>query len=163
VELNTRGRYAVMAMADLARTASDVAVPLSQISERQRITIAYLEQIFQQLRRSGLVESARGRSGGYRLARPASSITVAEVMAAVEEGTRMTRCLGQSQGSCVAGERCVTHDLWEALGDEIAAFLSRVTLQDVLDGLPGRGGAGASGFHAAGERTWADAAPETGR
>lgn len=149
MELNTRGRYAVMAMADLARQGGDAAVPLSQISERQRITVAYLEQLFQQLRRAGLVESARGRSGGYRLGRSARDITVAEVMAAVEEGVRMTRCMGLQGESCMAGERCLTHNLWEALGDEIAAFLARVSLEDVINGLPGRP-------PAAGETAWAD-------
>jgi Rrf2 family protein len=138
VELNTRGRYAVMAMADLALQGGEAAVPLSQISERQRITVAYLEQLFQQLRRAGLVESARGRTGGYRLGRPARDITVAEVMAAVEEGVRMTRCLGPAGEACLAGERCLTHNLWEALGEEIAAFLSRISIEDVVNGLPGR-------------------------
>lgn len=127
-----------MAMADLARHGSDVAVPLSQISERQHITVAYLEQLFQQLRRAGLVESARGRSGGYRLGRPASDISVAEVMAAVEEGVRMTRCMGHQDTPCLAGERCLTHGLWEALGNEISCFLGRVSLQDVIDGRIGR-------------------------
>jgi Rrf2 family transcriptional regulator, iron-sulfur cluster assembly transcription factor len=140
VELNTRGRYAVMAMADLARHGSGQAVPLSQISERQRITVAYLEQLFQQLRRAGLVESARGRTGGYRLGRPAREITVAEVMAAVDEGVRMTRCMGHESETCMAGERCLTHNLWEALGDEIATFLGAVSLEDVVNGLPDRVG-----------------------
>jgi Rrf2 family protein len=151
VELNTRGRYAVMAMADLARQGSEAAVPLSQISERQRITVAYLEQLFQQLRRAGLVESARGRSGGYRLSRPAREITVAEIMAAVDEGVRMTRCMGGDGEPCMAGERCLTHNLWEALGAEIAAFLEGVSLDDVVNGLPGRAAA------AAGEAAWANA------
>ena len=137
MELNTRGRYAVMAMADLARQGSDVAVPLSQISERQHITVAYLEQLFQQLRRAGLVESARGRSGGYRLGRPAAVIMVADVMAAVDEGVRMTRCMGHQDTPCLAGERCLTHGLWEALGNEISSFLGRVSLQDVVDGRVG--------------------------
>ncbi|MDX2159589.1 MAG: Rrf2 family transcriptional regulator [Hyphomicrobiaceae bacterium] len=150
MELNTRGRYAVMAMADLARQGGDQAVPLSQISDRQKITVAYLEQLFQQLRRAGLVDSARGRSGGYRLARSAADITVADVLAAVEEGTRMTRCVGHGAEPCLAGERCLTHNLWEALGDEIAAFLGRVSLKDVIDGLPRRD-------TAAGEHAWADA------
>jgi len=136
VELNTRGRYAVMAMADLACQGADNAVPLSQISDRQHITVAYLEQIFQQLRRAGLVESVRGRAGGYRLARGPEAITVADVMTAVEEGVRMTRCLGISGEPCLAGERCLTHELWEALGREIGAFLTRVTLKDVVEGLP---------------------------
>lgn len=158
MELNTRGRYAVMAMADLAGQDADQTVPLSQISERQRITIAYLEQLFQQLRRAGLVESARGRSGGYRLARPADDITIAEVMSAVEEGTRMTRCVGIDQETCIAGQRCLTHNLWEALGHEIEAFLSRITLKDVIDGLPGHAGSSAEEAPAAaGEHAWAGA------
>lgn len=138
MELNTRGRYAVMAMADLARQGGDAAVPLSQISERQRITVAYLEQLFQQLRKAGLVESARGRTGGYRLGRSAREITVAEIMAAVDEGVRMTRCMGHAGEACLAGERCLTHNLWEALGDEIATFLGRISIEDVLNGLPVR-------------------------
>ncbi|MEZ5853813.1 MAG: Rrf2 family transcriptional regulator [Hyphomicrobiaceae bacterium] len=138
MELNTRGRYAVMAMADIASRDSEAAIPLSQISERQQITVAYLEQLFQQLRRADLVESARGRSGGYRLSRPPCDITIAEILAAVEERTRMTRCLVPDGEPCLAGERCLTHSLWEALGDEIAAFLGRVTLKDVVAGLPRR-------------------------
>lgn len=134
MELTTRGRYAVMAMADLAQQGGDAAVPLSQISERQRITIAYLEQLFQQLRRAALVESVRGRTGGYRLARPASDIAVAEVMAAVEEGVRMTRCAGLSGETCMGQDRCLTHNLWDALGHEITRFLGRVTLADVISG-----------------------------
>lgn len=125
-----------MAMADLAKHAGDGAVPLSAIAERQHISLAYLEQLFLRLRRAGLVESARGRAGGYRLGRSAGAITVAEVMAAVEEEVRMTRCGGDQVNPCLGRERCLTHGLWDALGDEIAAFLSRVTLRDVLDGIP---------------------------
>jgi Rrf2 family iron-sulfur cluster assembly transcriptional regulator len=136
VELNTRGRYAVMAMADLARHSTECAIPLSAIAERQRISFAYLEQLFLKLRRAGLVESERGRSGGYRLTRPACGITVAEIMAAVEEGTRMTRCLGEDGPPCVPGHRCLTHGLWDALGGHIRGFLSSVNLQEVLDGIP---------------------------
>ncbi|MGE0701948.1 MAG: Rrf2 family transcriptional regulator [Hyphomicrobiaceae bacterium] len=138
MELNTRGRYAVMAMADLARQGGEAAVPLSQISERQRITVAYLEQLFQQLRKAGLVESVRGRTGGYRLGRPAREISVAEIMAAVDEGVRMTRCMGYEGEACLAGERCLTHNLWEALGEEIADFLRRVSIEEVVLGLPER-------------------------
>jgi Rrf2 family protein len=136
VDLNTKGRYAVMAMADLAKYGKGSAIPLSAIAERQQISLAYLEQLFVRLRRAGLVESARGRSGGYRLLLPASQVTVAEVMAAVEEDVRMTRCAGEHGAPCLAGARCLTHGLWEALGDEISRFLSRVSLQDVLDGIP---------------------------
>ena len=136
MELNTRGRYAVTAMADLAKYGENGAVPLSAIAERQQISLAYLEQLFLKLRRAGLVESERGRSGGYRLGRPASVITVAEVMTAVEEDMRMTRCGGEETAPCLAGKRCLTHGLWDALGDQIATFLAGVTLQQVLDGIP---------------------------
>jgi Rrf2 family protein len=136
VELNTRGRYAVTAMADLARYGAEGALALSSIAERQQISLAYLDQLFLKLRRAGLVESARGRSGGYRLGRPANTITVAEVMAAVEEDIRMTRCGGEAEKPCMAGQRCLTHGLWDALGDQIAAFLESVTLQEVIDGIP---------------------------
>ncbi len=136
MDLNTKGRYAVMAMADLAKHSGDDAVPLSAISDRQHISLAYLEQIFLRLRRAGLVESARGRSGGYRLGRSADSIAVAEVMKAVEEEVRMTRCGVDGAAPCLGHERCLTHSLWDALGEEIADFLSRVTLKDVLDGIP---------------------------
>lgn len=135
MELNTKGRYAVMAMADLAKYAGLDAVPLSSIAERQHLSVAYLEQIFMHLRRAGLVESARGRSGGYRLGRPAPEIRVAEIMRAVEEETRMTRCHGEGT-SCAGNEPCLTHGLWSALGNEIEAFLERVSLKDVLDGVP---------------------------
>jgi len=139
VELNTKGRYAVTAMADLAKYGAGDAVPLSAIAERQQISLAYLEQLFGKLRRAGLVESERGRAGGYRLARPASSVTVADIMQAVEEGIRMTRCAGEDSPPCMAGRRCLTHGLWDALGDQIAVFLASVTLQEVLDGItPGK-------------------------
>ena len=136
MELNTKGRYAVMAMADLAKQAPAGATPLPAIAERQNISVAYLEQIFIRLRRAGLVESARGRAGGYRLGRPANEIVISDIMTAVEEDTRMTRCQGDDGTTCLPGQRCLTHELWQALGAQIAGFLSGVTLQDVLDGLP---------------------------
>jgi Rrf2 family transcriptional regulator, iron-sulfur cluster assembly transcription factor len=138
VELNTRGRYAVMAMTDLAKHSSSEAVALSAIAERQLLSIAYLEQIFSQLRRAGLVESVRGRNGGYRLGRLASEISIAEIMIAVDERTRMTRCqdlFGETEG-CLGQSKCLTHGLWHALGDHIREFLNRVTLQEVVDGAP---------------------------
>lgn len=135
MELNTKARYAVMAMADLAKHGEGAAVPLSAIAERQNLSLAYLEQIFLRLRRSGLVDSARGRTGGYVLARPAAAIRIAEIMKAVEEETRMTRCLDGDVG-CLGEQRCLTHGLWHALGGHIAAFLASVSLQEVLDGIP---------------------------
>src|SRR5262245_46594447 len=125
-----------MAMADLAKHGAGDALALSVIAERQQISLAYLEQLFLKLRRACLVESARGRSGGYRLARPAASISVAEIMAAVEEGVRMTRCHGEAVTPCVAGQRCLTHGLWDALGEQILVFLKSISLADVIDGIP---------------------------
>lgn len=124
-----------MALTDIAKFADGSSVPLSAIAERQQISLAYLEQIFLLLRRAGLVKSERGRSGGYRLARAASEINVAEIMKAAEEPTRMTRCLEGGDG-CLGEERCLTHCLWAALGEHIALFLKDVTLQDVVDGKP---------------------------
>jgi Rrf2 family protein len=141
LELNTRGRYAVMALADIAdccqRHDKAMAVSLSDISLRQNLPIAYLEQLFAKLRQAGLVESVRGRSGGYRLARPADEIAIGEIMQAVEEPTRMTRCLGNDDTGCVAERRCITHGLWSALGRHINGFLSTVTLADVISGAVG--------------------------
>lgn len=135
MELNTKGRYAVMAMADLAKHQGEAAVPLSQIAERQQLSLSYLEQIFLRLRRAGLVDSSRGRTGGYRLGRAADAILVGEIMAAVEEETRMTRCMDGGIG-CLGEERCLTHNLWHGLGGHIAAFLWGVNLAEVLAGIP---------------------------
>lgn len=135
MELNTKGRYAVTALADIAKHGGDDAVALSVLAERQQLPLAYLEQIFMSLRRSGLVESARGRSGGYRLTKPADTISVADILRAVEEETRMTSCR-DGKTPCRGDKPCLTHSLWTALGEEIDGFLSRVSLQDVLDGIP---------------------------
>ncbi len=126
-----------MAMAELARNGGDEAISLSVIAERQHLSSAYLEQIFGQLRRAGLVDSVRGRSGGYRLSMAPKEISVAAIMVAVEEETRMTRCVdttGEGIG-CLGEAKCLTHSLWHALGDHIRGFLEAVTLQDVLDGV----------------------------
>jgi len=136
MELNTRGRYAVMAMADLAKHGNGASVPLSAVALRQRISLDYLEQLFLKLRRAGLVDSVRGRHGGYKLGRPAGEIFVAEIMSAVEEGTRMTRCFGDQTAGCLGESRCLTHELWSALGDRIESFLAGVSLTDVLEGIP---------------------------
>jgi len=124
-----------MAMADLAKNGEGAAIPLSAIADRQNLSLSYLEQIFLRLRRAGLVESERGRTGGYVLGRPADTIRISEIMQAVDEETRMTRCLDGDVG-CLGEERCLTHGLWHALGGHIAAFLSSVTLQEVLEGIP---------------------------
>ena len=133
MELTTKGRYAVMAMADIAAQAGTGAVPLSQVAERQGLPLAYLEQLFGHLRRAGLVESARGRAGGYRLSRSPEEISVGAVMSAVDEETEFTRCAGGDSG-CAAGTRCITHDLWTELSDVTARFLDRASLADVIGG-----------------------------
>lgn len=135
MELNTKGRYAVMAMVDLAKFGAAESLPLSVIARRQTLPLAYLEQIFALLRKKGLVESVRGRSGGYRLARAPAEITIADVLSAVEEGTQMTRCQAEDTG-CLGAKRCLTHGLWDALGAHIEGFLTSVTLHDVVRGLP---------------------------
>ena len=122
-----------MAMADLARHSEGNAVPLSAISGRQQLSLAYLEQLFVKLRRSGLVESTRGPGGGYQLSSSAHEITISAIMEAVEEPVKMTRCHVQEVGGCVGDSRCLTHDLWRALGDHIVVFLGGVTLGDVID------------------------------
>lgn len=136
MELTTRGRYAVMAMADLARHQAGEPVALAAIAERQKLSLAYLEQLFARLRRAQIVVSARGRSGGYRLGRTAADITIADILRAVEEETRMTRCSGEGEAGCLGATRCITHGLWQALGQHIEQFFQTVTLQDVIDGGP---------------------------
>lgn len=138
MELNTRGRYAIMAMADLAKHGSEGSVPLPAIAERQHISLAYLEQLFVPLRRAGLVASARGRAGGYRLAHEPGEIRLSEIMLVVEEPVRMTRCAGEAGVGCAGAKKCLTHDLWTALGDHILGFLDDTTLQDLLDGSVSR-------------------------
>ncbi|MGE5267950.1 MAG: Rrf2 family transcriptional regulator [Deltaproteobacteria bacterium] len=145
MELTTRGRYAVMAMADLARHQAGEPVALAAIAERQKLSLAYLEQLFARLRRADIVISARGRSGGYKLGRAASDITIADILRAVEEETRMTRCSGEGEAGCLGETRCITHGLWQALGQHIEQFFQTVTLQDVIDGGPRTAGIEARG------------------
>ena len=132
MRLGTKGRYAVMAMTDLARHGRERAVTLAEIAARQEISQAYLEQLFAALRRRGLVASVRGPGGGYRLGRSAELISVVDVVRAVDEPLAATRCEGASTGCLGGGERCATHDLWDALGDHISHFLAEVSLEDVV-------------------------------
>lgn len=108
-------------------------VSLAELAQAQLLSLAYLEQLFGHLRRAGLVASARGPGGGYRLARPAGAISVAEIVDAVDEPIRATRCEEGSPG-CLNGQRCLTHDLWTELGEQIRLFLAHVTLADVVEG-----------------------------
>lgn len=143
----------MMAMADLARYSTGEPVALAAIADRQMLSLAYLEQLFARLRRAELVVSARGRSGGYRLGRPASEIAISEILKAVEEETRMTRCSGEQSAGCVGEERCLTHGLWQALGQHISQFLGSVSLADVLEN---RGLLKSSGADAGAERVAAE-------
>jgi Rrf2 family iron-sulfur cluster assembly transcriptional regulator len=139
MRLSTKGRYAVMAMADLARRQSDAvrAVALADIATRQQISLSYLEQLFARLRRKGLVQSARGPGGGYRLARTAGETSIADIVHAVDEPLRATRCADKGKGCMLKGERCLTHDLWADLGDRIEDYLASVSLADVISGRLG--------------------------
>lgn len=133
MKLSTKGRYAVTAMADIALHGKGRPLALAEISERQKISLAYLEQLFGKLRRAGLVESMRGPGGGYTLARPAAEIDVAQIMAAVEERLQATQCTGEvGEGCAVAGTRCLTHNLWERLSAHVHLFLQQTSLQDVI-------------------------------
>lgn len=133
MKLSTKGRYAVMAMADIANQQNGTPVSLSEIAERQMISLSYLEQLFLKLRRGELVTSTRGPGGGYGLARPAADIRISEIVLAVDEPMKVTRCALDSPKGCVAGARCLTHDLWEELGRHMHLFLASITLSDVVD------------------------------
>lgn len=131
MRLTTKGRYAVTAMLDLALHATHSPVSLADISERQGISISYLEQLFAKLRRKGLVSSVRGPGGGYRLSRDGGTIFVAEVIDAVDESVDATRC--QGMGDCQNGETCLTHDLWQQLSSEIHRFLGGISVQSLVE------------------------------
>ena len=128
MRLTTKGRFAVTAMIDLGLRQSSGPVTLAAISQRQKISLSYLEQLFGKLRRHELVESTRGPGGGYSLARDPAHITVAEIISSVDEPMDATQCAGKE--NCLGdGQRCMTHDLWAALNVRMVEFLSSVTLQ----------------------------------
>lgn len=134
MKLSSKGWYAVMAMADLAIHSSDRPVCLAEIAERQEISLSYLEQLFGKLRRNFLVKSVRGPGGGYRLARAAEEIRIADVVVAVDEPLRATRCRPGAATGCQSRQgRCITHDLWEELGNQIHLYLASVSLADVVN------------------------------
>ncbi len=134
MKLSTKGRYAVMALVDLARHGETKPVSLADIAERQEISLSYLEQLFARLRRGGLVKSVRGPGGGYLLARGASGTRVADIILSVDEPITATRCKSNSSIGCHSDHsRCLTHDLWAELGNQIHLFLSSVTLEDVVE------------------------------
>lgn len=133
MKLTTKGRYAVTAMLDLALHNGDQPVSLAEISERQDISLSYLEQLFAKLRKAGLVVSMRGPGGGYQLNGDPANIVVADIISAVDEHVDATRCGGL--GDCQDNKRCLTHDLWMDLSNQIRVFLSEITLADMTSKL----------------------------
>lgn len=131
MRLTTKGRYAVTAMLDLALHFEDGPITLADISQRQCISLSYLEQLFAKLRRQGLVESTRGPGGGYRLSRGPREIPVADVILAVDEKVETTRCGGLA--NCQDDEQCLTHELWAELSQEIYQFLCGISLGDLVE------------------------------
>lgn len=131
MKLTTKGRYAVTAMLDLALHADSGPISLVDISERQRISLSYLEQLFSKLKKSDLVTSVRGPGGGYRLSRATNLINVVQVIDAVNENVDATKC--EHKGDCQDGDTCLTHHLWCELSDQIHNFLSGISLGDLLE------------------------------
>ncbi|MGC2049323.1 MAG: Fe-S cluster assembly transcriptional regulator IscR [Gallionella sp.] len=131
MRLTTKGRFAVMAMVDLAMRGGRGPVTLAKISERQQISLSYLEQLFGKLRKNNIVESVRGPGGGYNLARPGSKISIADIVVAVDEPIDATKCHGEH--NCQDGNKCVAHDLWMGLNEKIFDYLESVSLQQLVD------------------------------
>ena len=130
MRLTTKGRFAVTAMVDLALRQNRGPVTLAAISERQHISLSYLEQLFGKLRRASLVSSTRGPGGGYNLAQAPASISVADIVSAVDEPLDATQCGGKE--NCHDDRRCMTHDLWATLNEKMHEYLSSVTLADLV-------------------------------
>jgi|SRR5689334_255360 len=130
MRLTTKGRFAVTAMIDLAMNDSAGPVTLAEISQRQQISLSYLEQLFGKLRRRGLVSSVRGPGGGYTVARKPDELSVAEIIRAVDEPIDATQCGGME--NCRGERKCLTHDLWASLNDKIFEYLNGVTLGQLV-------------------------------
>lgn len=131
MRLTTKGRFAVTAMVDLATRGGTAPVTLAGISERQKISLSYLEQLFGKLRRHNIVESVRGPGGGYYLARPGAQISISDIITAVDEPIDATNC--ESKGDCMDGKPCSTHALWYGLNEVLHEYLSAVNLQQLVD------------------------------
>ena len=131
MKLSTKGRYAVMAMADLGKVQGGKPVALADVAERQEISLSYLEQLFGKLRRAGLVKSVRGPGGGYYLGRDSAEISIADIICAVDEWVEYTRRKRESQ-TIHEGQRCLTHSLWDDLSEQIFDFLTDISLHDLV-------------------------------
>jgi len=132
MRLSTKGRYAVMAMVDLAQHGAGEPISLAEIAERQEISLSYLEQLFAMLRKGGLVKSVRGPGGGYLLAHDRNETRIADIILAVDEPIDATQCGGKE--NCRDDQKCITHDLWAKLNDHILDYLRGVTLKQLVDG-----------------------------
>lgn len=133
MKLSTKGRYAVMALVDIAAHTVGKPIALADVAERQEISLSYLEQLFGKLRRGGLVKSVRGPGGGYLLARDAGDTRIADIILSVDEPIKTTRCTPGSPVGCKSNKsRCLTHDLWQELGNHIYLYLNSVSLADVI-------------------------------
>ena len=134
MKLTTKGRYAVMAMADLASNANTGPISLKEISLRQNISLAYLEQIFIKLKNKKLVRSTRGATGGYILDKPSSEIKLSNIIFAVDEEVKMLNCKKQSKKGCTnKSTKCITHNLWDQLDQHINGFFEKIKLQDLVN------------------------------
>ena len=131
MRLTTKGRFAVTAMADLAERHGNGPVTLASISERQKISLSYLEQLFGKLRKHNIVIAVRGPGGGYYLARPAAMISVADIIVAVDENIDATQCGGKA--NCDDNKQCSTHDLWMGLNEILHAYMAKVSLQQLVE------------------------------
>ncbi|HHF4732719.1 TPA: Fe-S cluster assembly transcriptional regulator IscR [Haemophilus influenzae] len=131
MKFTSKGRYAVTAVLDIALNADGGPVSLADISERQHISLSYLEQLFAKLRKDGLVKSVRGPGGGYQLGLPSEQISVGMIIAAVNENIHVTKCLGRE--NCKNGVECLTHELWEDLSLRIESFLNEITLAELVN------------------------------
>jgi Rrf2 family iron-sulfur cluster assembly transcriptional regulator len=134
MKLGTKGRYAVMALVDMAYYGNGKPVSLSEIAERQALPISYLEQLFVKLRQKGFVESTRGQQGGYTLAREANTIRIAEILEAIGESLETTRCHKDSVTGCLGMKgQCLTHSLWAGLKQQMMQYLNAISLADVCE------------------------------
>ncbi|HZP85544.1 MAG TPA: Fe-S cluster assembly transcriptional regulator IscR [Burkholderiales bacterium] len=137
MRLTTKGRFAVTAMIDLALNAGEGPVTLAEISERQKISLSYLEQLFGKLRRNGLVSSVRGPGGGYQPAKPLETVSVADIIVAVDEPIDATQCAGKE--NCRDEQKCITHDLWVSLNEHIFEYLRGVSLAQLVEEQKSKG------------------------
>jgi len=133
LKLSTKGQYGVRAMYEIAKAGSIGPVTIKEISEKQDVSVAYLEQIPNKLRKAGIIQSVKGPGGGYMLARDPEKISIGQILKELEGPVAITSCLDPSEG-CVRVDSCVTHLLWKSLGDNIERFLDSMSLQDLLSG-----------------------------